>query len=195
MLNLDRLSSFKKSAIEFLDKQMTKSVQTLDSKIAEFNNKRQIRKGVNQLETTSENASIIDLLCLFAFKYQRSWTAQKQMVIDQNCYSPDDVNYFAKLRFDEIKKYSFFDNNKAKMAFSHISAIKNNGSFEDWKALQAQIVTDILHLLALSNCTAEEIYKECMTFPFLFNVSEDVCLQAYYQQQTEQQNQKAPYYG
>lgn len=195
MLNFDRLAGLKKNAAALLDKTMAKSVQTLDNKIAQISNKRQKRKAVNQLEPTSENASIIDFLCLFAFKYQRSWTAEKQMVIDQHCLTEKDINYFAELRFDNVQKYSIFNVDKAKKAFGNLRVAKSNARFEDWVELQKQIVTDVLHLLALSKCSSEEIYKECMTFPFLFNVSEDVCLTAYYQQQSEQQNKKSPYYG
>lgn len=195
MLNFDRLAGLKKNAAALLDKTMAKSVQTLDNKIAQISNKRQERKAVNQLEPTSENASIIDFLCLFAFKYQRSWTAEKQMVIDQHCLTEKDINYFAELRFDNVQKYSIFNVDKAKKAFGNLRVAKSNARFEDWVELQKQIVTDVLHLLALSKCSSEEIYKECMTFPFLFNVSEDVCLTAYYQQQSEQQNKKSPYYG
>ena len=143
--------------------------------------------------TSSENSSIIDLLCLFAFKYQHRWTKGKRAVIEPYCQTVDDNNYFNQLRLAEEQGYALFDLRDAKQLFSHIRIAQTAVSFDHWIEFQQKLLTDILHLLALSGCTAEEIQRENLQLSADWRIGEDVCQIAYNQQQTAQHNNQMPY--
>ena len=79
------------------------------------------------------------------------------------------------------------------LPFSHIRIAQTAVSFDHWIEFQQKLLTDILHLLALSGCTAEEIQRENLQLSADWRIGEDVCQIAYNQQQTAQHNNQMPY--
>ena len=142
---------------------------------------------------TSENADIINLLCLFAFKYQHRWTNGKKHIIEQYCETVDDNNYFTQLRVAEEQGYALFNAQNATQLFSTIRITHTAISFDHWAEFQQKLLTDILHLLALSGCNAEEVLRESVQLSNTWCIGEDVCQIAYNRQQTAQNNHENPY--
>ena len=142
---------------------------------------------------SSENADIINLLCLFAFKYQHRWTNAKKHIIEQYCQTVDDNNYFTQLRLAEEQGYALFNAQNATQLFSQIRISHTATSFDHWAEFQQKLLTDILHLLALSGCNAEEVLRESVQLSNQWCIGEDVCQMAYNRQQTAQNNHEKPY--
>lgn len=140
-----------------------------------------------------ENADIINLLCLFAFKYQHRWTNGKKQIIEQYCETVDDNNYFTQQRLAEEQGYALFNLQHATQIFSQIRITHTATSFDHWAEFQQKLLTDILHLLALSGCNAEEVLRESLQLSNEWHIGEDVCQIAYNQQQTAQHNNQMPY--
>lgn len=140
-----------------------------------------------------KNENIINLLCLFAFKYQHRWTNGKKQIIEQYCQTIDDNNYFTQLRLTEEQGYSLFNPQHARQLFSDIRITHTATSFDHWVEFQQKLLTDILHLLALSGCSATEVLKEGLQLSNEWRIGEDVCQIAYNQQQTAQHNNEIPY--
>ena len=187
--NSEKFNLFKKQATAALHKAKTTEIH--------LGRKKEVQPVVEYAEKpvlhTSENADIINLLCLFAFKYQHRWTNGKKQIIEHYCETVDDNNYFTQLRLAEEQGYAMFDPKHAKHLFSEIRIAHTAVSFDHWDEFQQQLITDILHLLALSGCSAEEIQKENLQLSNDFSIGEEVCQIAYNQQQTAQHNNQTPY--
>lgn len=141
----------------------------------------------------AENGMVIDLFCLFAFKYQHRWTQGKQSVVERYCKTNNDYQYFEQLRHIAEQNYALFDWERVKTLFSDIRITQTHISFDRWAEVQQQIITDILHLFALSGCTAEEIQRESLAFSKSLSIPESVCQQAFYLQQSVQNSGDTPY--
>ena len=130
---------------------------------------------------------------MFAFKYQHRWTNAKKHIIEQYCQTVDDNNYFTQLRLAEEQGYALFSPQNATQLFSQIRISHTATSFDHWAEFQQKLLTDILHLLALSGCNAEEVLRESMQLSGEWCVGKDVCQIAYNQQQIAQNNNEKPY--
>ena len=141
----------------------------------------------------SENSQLIDFFCLFASKYQHRWTKAKQSIIEHYCQNDNDHKYFEQVRHLNEQISPTFDPEHIKFLFSEIRIMNTTHSFDHWLTLQQKIVTDVLHLFALSGCTAEELQRESLALSSAFAVPESVCQQAFLLQQTAQNNNEKPY--
>ena len=187
--NSEKLKKFKQKASTAYHK----------AKNAEIHLKRKKETPVDIVRTeepvlkNSKNANIINLLCLFSFQYQHRWTKAKQQIIERYCETVDDNNYFTQCRTMENPSYALFDINQARQLFVQIRIAHTETSFDHWAELEPKLLTDILHLLALSSCNQEEIQRECKHLAETFNISESVCNLALQNQQTAQENNQYPY--